>query len=71
MDRELIGFYFSKYIDEIAGCIPDLLGSREPRPRDFDTIAYFAADYIYNREQAKSSTTEIRLAGRRIAKTYC
>lgn len=69
MDKELIALYVSEYIDEIAGCIPDLIGSMDPGPDDADAIEDFAADYIFTRE--RSAVPEIRAAAKSIANSYC
>ncbi len=71
MDDELIALYVSEYIDEIAACIPDLVGSMDPGPADVDAITDFAADYIHDREHPKEHIPEIRAAAFSIAKSYC
>lgn len=71
MDKELIALYVSEYIDAIASCIPDLVGSMDPGPDDADAITDFAADYIHDREHPKQHIPEIRAAAKSIAASYC
>jgi len=71
MDKLLISLYVSEYIDEIASCIPDLVGSMNPGPDDADAITDFAADYIHDRENPDHPIPEIRAAAESIAQSYC
>ena len=74
LDRELVDLYFETYVHEIEGFIPDLMDIENPDEADLenlaDSITDFAGDYIYDREQPKTATPEIRAAATKIAEFY-